>query len=73
TLIGLILSIFYGLNFVYLEETGTGIWYWFTVAGIGIWYIVNFFRVPGMVKNYNSALAIKIVAEVRPVSDKPEF
>ena len=69
----LLLAFVYGLNFVYLEETSTGIWFWFTAGGFGIWYIINFFQTPKMVKDFNSYVAIKAIAEVRPVDDKPHF
>jgi len=68
-----ILCLLYGTHYVYLEETGTGIWFWFTVGGIGFWWIVEFFRVPGMVKNHNSMVALKIMAEVKPPEVKPRF
>lgn len=67
------LALLYGLSFIYLEETSTGIWYWFTAGGFGIWYIINLFLLPGMVKTHNSIAALKLLAEVRPAGEKPAF
>jgi len=72
-LVAYLLLVVYGLHYVYLEETSTGIWFWFTVGGFGIWWIINFFIVPGMVKTYNSIAALKILGEVRPAEAKPRF
>ena len=72
-LIAYALCLLYGLHYVYLEETSTGIWFWFTVGGFGIWWIINFFTLPGAVKTYNSVAALKTIGEVRPVDVKPHF
>jgi hypothetical protein len=67
------LALLYGLHYVYLEDTSTGIWFWFTVGGFGIWWVIDLFRLPGMVKHRNSVEAIKVLGEIRPVQDKPAF
>jgi len=71
--IALPLVLAYGMHFVYLEESSSGIWFWFTVGGFGIWWIIEFFRVGGMVKDFNSYVALKAIAEVRPADLKPHF
>jgi hypothetical protein len=62
-----ILCLLYGLHYMYLEETGTGIWFWFTIGGVCFWWIVDFFRVPGMVRSRNSFIALKTLGEVKPM------
>ena len=71
--IALPLVLAYGMHFVYLEESSSGIWFWFTVGGFGIWWIIEFFRVGGMVKDFNSYVALKAIADVRPIDLKPHF
>lgn len=61
----------YGLHYVYLEETATGIWFWFTVGGFGIWWIINFFTLPGSVHQHNSMAALRTIGEVRPAAAQP--
>jgi hypothetical protein len=67
------LCLLYGMHFVYLEETSTGIWFWFTVGGFGVWWVIELLRLPGMVKNHNSMAAIKIMGQVRPIGEKLKF
>ncbi len=67
------LVLVYGTHFIYLEQSSTGIWFWFTAGFFGIWWLIELFKVPGRVKDYNSYLALKTVAEVRPYEDKPKF
>jgi hypothetical protein len=71
--IALPLVLAYGMHFVYLEETGSGVLFWFTAGGFGIWWIIEFFRVGGMVKDFNSYVALKALAEVKPIDAKPHF
>jgi hypothetical protein len=69
------LCLLYGLHYVYLEETSTGIWFWFTIGGFGVWWLINFFTLPGSVKTHNSMAALKTIGEVRPVEESkpPHF
>jgi len=71
--IALPLVLVYGAHFVYLEESTTGVWFWFTVGGFGIWWIMELFKVFGRVKDHNSYAALKTIGEVRPKEDKPHF
>lgn len=66
-----ILWLTYGFHYAYLAKTSTGIWFWFTAGGFGIWWLVDVFRVPRMVKDFNSHQALTIIAEVRPLEAKP--
>ncbi|MDD5190300.1 MAG: TM2 domain-containing protein [Dehalococcoidales bacterium] len=71
--VALLMVLLYGMHYVYLEESSSGIWFWFTGGVFGILWIVDFFRVKGMTKDFNSYVALKAIAEVRPVELKPHF
>jgi hypothetical protein len=58
----------YGLHLAYLNHYSQGVWFWFTVGGSGIWWIlIEPFRLPSMVNGYNSRVAVKILRETIPL------
>ena len=49
-----------GFHYGYIGQWGTQLAYWFTVGGLGIWSIVDIFRIPGLVERHNDAVATEI-------------
>ena len=47
---------FLGAHYAYLGKWGIQLAYWFTLGGLGIWLIVDLFRVGGLVKRYNNLI-----------------
>jgi len=45
-----------GSHYAYLGKWGTQLLFWFTLAGLGIWWIVDLFLIPGKVEKYNMPL-----------------
>lgn len=45
---------FFGVHYFYLNKPLTNIIYWLTLGGLGIWAIVDLFRIPAMVKAMNA-------------------
>lgn len=45
---------FFGVHYFYLNKPLTNIIYWLTLGGLGIWAIVDLFRIPTMVQARNS-------------------
>ena len=54
--LGLVLAIF-GLHYIYLGKIGMFFAFIFTAAGLGIWWIVDLFRISGMIREHNRDLA----------------
>ncbi len=44
--------VLFGTHYLYLGKFGLQLLYWVTLAGIGVWGIVDLFRIPGMVRRY---------------------
>lgn len=49
-----------GMHYTYLGKDRLQWFYWLTLGGLLIWAIVDLFRIPRMVNEYNSNLAVNI-------------
>ncbi|HEX6227340.1 MAG TPA: TM2 domain-containing protein [Chryseolinea sp.] len=52
-----------GAHFAYLEKWGLQIVFWLTIGGLGIWWIIELFLIPGRVARYNADI-YKMIDEV---------
>jgi hypothetical protein len=70
----LFLIIVFWAHYGYLKKWGLQVIFWVTAGGIGIWWLIDIFRLPGLVKNYNTELAIHMMRSLkvanRPVQNK---
>ena len=57
-----------GWHYIYLGKWGIQFLYWLTGAGLFIWAIVDLFRIPGMVRNYNKDVATDILRNLKAIS-----
>ena len=62
-LLWLFLGVF-GAHRFYLGKTGTGIAMLFTLGGVFIWYLIDIFLIPGMLKENEHNLQSKILQEM---------
>lgn len=49
-----------GAHYAYLGKWGLQILYWITLGGLGLWALVDLFRIPGMVKDHNEPIYLEI-------------
>lgn len=54
-----------GCHYLYLEKRRSQIIFWLTLGGCGIWWIIDLFRLPGMVKDYNIDLRLNEVLKTQ--------
>lgn len=66
----LFLIIVFWAHYGYLKKWGLQVLFWITAGGLGIWWLIDIFRLPGLVKNYNSDLAIHVMRNLK-VSNRP--
>ena len=45
-----------GAQYAYLNKWGTQILFWITFGGLGIWWIIDIFRLPGMIHEFNDPI-----------------
>lgn len=59
-----------GWHYIYLRKWGLQFLYWLTLGGLWIWALLDLFRVPGMVRNYNKDIAFAVLKDMRSI-DQP--
>ncbi|MEI7775954.1 MAG: TM2 domain-containing protein [Verrucomicrobiota bacterium] len=57
-----------GWHYLYLKRTGLQIAFWLTAGGFGIWWLVDFFRVHGMVRKLNEDLARELMVQYKSLT-----
>ncbi|MBE4950722.1 TM2 domain-containing protein [Chryseobacterium culicis] len=62
--ISYLLWLLLGWHYAYLKKWGWLILYIFTVGGFFIWVIIDLFRIPKMVEQYNNDLALEILRDI---------
>lgn len=55
--IGWLLWLFFGWHYIYAGKIGLQFAYWFTFGGLGIWAIVDLFRMPSIIQSANDQIA----------------
>lgn len=45
-----------GCHYAYFGRWGLQLLYWFTAGGCGIWALIDLFRIPRLVEDYNDDL-----------------
>jgi len=56
---------FLGVHYFYLNKPVINIIYWLTAGGLGIWMIIDLFRIPGMVRSRNKAIMKEAIEEAK--------
>lgn len=69
TLVAYLMMIFIiGTHYAYLKKWGLQLAFWFSAYGLGIWWIIDLFRVPGLIKDYNKDVASDIMRNLKAIS-----
>lgn len=64
----LFLIIVFALHYGYLRKWGLQFLFWFTLGGFGIWWIIDLFRLPGLIKDYNMDIANEVMRNLKTIS-----
>ena len=51
----------FGFHYLYNRKVGVQFLFWFTLGAVGIWWLVDLFRMPSIVAEANSVIAREIV------------
>jgi TM2 domain-containing membrane protein YozV len=49
--------LFLGWHYLYTGKVGLQFAFWFTLGGFGVWWFVDFFRIPSIVRSANEQIA----------------
>lgn len=64
----LFLVIVLGMHYGYLGKWGLQAVFWLTGGGFLIWWFIDLFRLPGLVKNYNKDTATDTMRNLKAMS-----
>lgn len=64
-----VLWFFLGWHYAYLDQWGMQVLYWFSFGGLGIWALVDLFRIGGLVDNANREIALQVLQHVKLHAD----
>ena len=54
--IAYILFFFVGGHYAYTNRWGTQIAFWLTFGGLGIWWLIDLFRIPNLIHDFNDPI-----------------
>jgi len=57
------------LHYGYLRKWGLQIVFWLTVGGFFIWWIIDLFRLAGLVRDYNKDIALDVMRNLKAISN----
>ena len=55
----------FGVHYFYLNKPVINIIYWLTAGGLGIWMIIDLFRIHGMVRSRNKEIIQDAIKEAK--------
>jgi hypothetical protein len=57
-----------GLHYRYLENMSTQLIFWFTLGGLGLWWLFDLVRIPTMVRDYNINQRLNVVLKAEALN-----
>lgn len=60
-----LLWLFLGWHYVYLRKWGIQILFWVTLGGLFVWWLIDLFRIPGMVMDYNKDVSVDVLRNLK--------
>ncbi len=64
----LFLIVILAMHYGYLGKWGLQVVFWLTCGGFFIWWLIDLFRLPGLVKNYNKDIATDTMRNLKAMS-----
>lgn len=60
-MLGYVCWFFLGVHYGYVGKWGMQIAYWLTLGGLGMWAIIDLFRIPGIINTYNREMGTALI------------
>lgn len=51
----------FGWHYLYLRKRGLQVLFWLTLGGLAAWWVLDFFRIRGLVRDYNRRVAMHVM------------
>jgi TM2 domain-containing membrane protein YozV len=61
----LLLAILFPIHYFLLGQTGKGVLFLLTGGGVYVWYIIDWFRIKGMVNEFNEEIAKTLIRDMK--------
>jgi len=58
----------FAVHYGYMGNWGIQILFWLTCGGMWVWWVIDLFRVPGMIRNMNKDIATDIMRNLKAIS-----
>jgi TM2 domain-containing membrane protein YozV len=68
TSIGYALWFFLGMHYLYLGKVGLWIIFWITFGGVGVWWLIDAFRLNGLIEDQNKDIATDLMRNLKAIS-----
>jgi len=60
----LLWCVFPAWHYFYVSKVWVNLLFWLTIGGFGIWWVIDLFRLSGLVREYNKTIAISVLKEI---------
>ncbi len=57
-----------GWHYIYLRKWGMRFLFWLTFGGLFVWWLIDLFRLPGMIRDYNKDIAVDVLRSLKVVA-----
>ncbi|HAF29657.1 MAG TPA: hypothetical protein DCG75_11485 [Bacteroidales bacterium] len=64
----LLLIVVLAMHYGYIRKWGLQFVFWFTGGGLLIWWFIDLFRLPGMIRDYNMDVATDVMRNLKAIS-----
>ncbi len=61
---GYIFWFLFGLHYAYIGRWGMQVIFWITAGGLGIWWLIDAFRMTGIIRDHNTDMSTKIMKDM---------
>lgn len=63
----ILLLFVFTLHYAYVRKWGLQILFWLTFGGFFIWWFIDLFRLPGIIRDYNKDTAVDIMRNLKAI------
>jgi len=61
----LLWCVFPAWHYFYVSKVWVNLLFWLTFGGFGIWWVIDLFRLTGLVREYNKIVAIAVLKDIQ--------
>jgi len=66
--VGYLAWILFGWQYAYVRKWGVQVLFWITGGGFLLWWLVDAFRIPSLIRDYNKDVAVEALVNLKSIS-----